>query len=134
MASEDLFVYSFILDSFNAQLERYHLLYTYELPVTMTVTALINRIVTDLASSPYNYQVTTASSASLLLHESLPLQLLEFVNRGVRRRVDNQIRLRRAAHGSRLLIDLAQDRAHYAISGPSIEGNHFVVHFGTFSL
>lgn len=126
----ELLVYRFLRDSFNAKLEEFNLLYTYELPCSTSVTTLIQRVSSDMQSSSFNYQFTADTYGSHLAHERLPLQLLEFINRGVPRQQDGQVRLRRAIHGVQTIVDLAGDRARHAVLPVAIEGNCFVIHFG----
>lgn len=131
MNIQPLYAYRFVLDSFNAKLESFHLLYNYELPLSTSISSLINTVASHMQSSPFNYQFRSSSSTFLLSHETLPLQLLEIVNRGVPRATDGQIRLRRTAHRLLTLGDLATNRMHFAVPDIAIEGNQFVVHFGT---
>jgi hypothetical protein len=126
--SSDPIAYRFLRDSWNAQLESYHLLYLYELPVDTRVTALIQRAVSDMEASPFNYRFKSDTPRPYLSHETLHLQLLELVNRGVVRSNDGQIRLRRAAHRENQTIsDLANDRNRFANPTICIEGNRLVV-------
>jgi hypothetical protein len=74
----DLFVYCFLLDSFNAVLDSYSLMYTYKVPPVMSVILVIQQVVQDMQSSPHCHEF----QHPLLPHESLPLQLLSLVNRG----------------------------------------------------
>lgn len=130
--SEDLFIYSLFRDSFNAELQSHGLIHSFELPISTTITSLIQRIVTDMQDSSFHYQFTSNDShGRFLSHEALPLQLLSIVNRGVPRPNDHQIRLRRAGHGeSQTIESLVYNRLNYAIPTLVIEGNHFVIHVG----
>lgn len=87
------------------------------------------RIIGDMQSSPYAYQFTSNSPTAFLVHEALPLQLLEIVNRGAPR-LDGQVRLRRTVHDQMTIGDLAQSRGRFAVPSMAIEGNRFVIHFG----
>ena len=61
--------------------------------------------------------------------ETLPLQLLEIINRGVPRPSDGQIRLRRVAPNTTMnIVALTGNQLHYAIPSLAIEGNNFVIH------
>jgi hypothetical protein len=70
---------------------------------------------------------------SLLVHEVVPLQLLEIVNHGVPQN-DGQVCLRWATHAQLTLGDLAQSRLHFAVPSSTIEGNLFVVHLSESAL
>jgi hypothetical protein len=108
-------------------LESYHLLYLYELPVGTRVTALIQRAVADMEASPFNYQFKLDTARLYFSHETLQLQLLELVNRGLVRN-DGQIRLRRAAHREdQTISDLANDHNRFANPTLCIEGSRLVV-------
>jgi hypothetical protein len=126
-------VYRFLRDSFNAILESRHLTYSYELPQSTSVTELITRVVSDMQSCPYSYQFTTShSTASLLVHEAHPLQILEIVNRGVPRN-DGEVRLRRANHTHVTLGNLVQNR-YFAVPNIAIEGTSFIIHLSESAL
>jgi hypothetical protein len=111
------------------KLKDFYLLYNYELSLLTQILSLINQVIASMTSSEFNYRFTVNPSAFLLSHESLPLQLLEIVNRGVPR-TDGQVRLRCTAHQLLTLGDLANNRMHFAVPSIAIEGNQFVIHFG----
>lgn len=74
-------------------------------------------------------------TGSLLAHENLPLILLQFVNRGLPRPSDGQIRLRQSPlRPDTTLGDIAGNRAQFAVSGLSFEmyegQYHLVLNFG----
>jgi hypothetical protein len=126
-------VYKFLRDSFNAILQTWNLVYSYELPLSTTVTDLITRVIGDMQSCHYNYQFTTsASTSSLLVHEAHPLQPLEIVNRGIPR-TDGQVRLRRSIHAHETLGSLTQNR-YFVVPTISMEGNSFIIHLGESAL
>lgn len=126
-------MYRLLHDSFDAILQSWNLIYSYELPQSTTVTDLITRIIGDMESCPYSYQFTTIpSTSSLLVHEVHPLQPLEISNRGIPRN-DNQVRLRRGNHAHQTLWNLTQNR-YFAVPALSVEGNRFVIHFGESAL
>jgi hypothetical protein len=129
LSGPELQVYQFEQDTFNAKLEEYHLLYLYELPISMEIGTLIEHVVNDMQSSPFNYTFSP-KPRTLLMHEALPFQLLQLVNRGIHRSSDGQIHLRRAVHRTLTLQHLACDKMRYYNSSVSIEGNRFVIHFG----
>ena len=109
-------------------MESYHILYLYEVPVDTCVTALIQRAVSDMEASPFNYQFKSDIHRPYLSHETLHLQLLELVNRGMVHSNDGQIRLGHAAHReNQMVADLANDRNRFANPTICIEGNHLVV-------
>ena len=125
-------MYTLFRDSFNNKLESHGLIHRYEFPVSTPVTLLLERAASDMQTSPFGYQFAPNNSRGsfFLSHEVLPLQLLSFVNRGVPRPGDQQIRLRRAAHGDQTIESLLSNRMLYAIPAFAIEGNHFVVNVG----
>jgi len=87
-----------------------------------------------MQSSPYHYQFTTnPSTISLLVHEVVPLQLLEIVNWSVPQN-NGQVHLRRATHAQLTLGDLAQSRLCFAVPSITIKGNSFVVHLSESAL
>src|ERR1700675_2968835 len=96
--SDNILAYRFLRESFNAKLESYGLLYHYELPVSLSVTSFIDRVVEDMEQSSFQFAPTTRGAVPFSPQEVLPLQLLEIVNRGTPRRSDRQIRLCRTAH------------------------------------
>jgi hypothetical protein len=117
-------------DSCNAQLERFHLLYSYEVPCSMLVTDLIERVTADMEASPFSYQFTPlpASSAAQYPHERLALQILGFRNRGSTRNMENSSRLRSVfVDRDQTLAGIAGDK-HRFVPEHAIEGNHFVLH------
>lgn len=132
MSNNVLVAYRFLRESFNAQLQAYCLLYTYEFSLLTSVATLMERVIQDMERSPFSYQFTLAprGTVSFSHGEMLHLQLLEIVNRGVPRQTDGQIRLRRAVHATLTIGDLVANRMHYAVPTVAIEGNHFVVHLG----
>lgn len=129
----ELHVYRFLRDSFNAQLEAYHLLYCYELPLQTTVSDLIKRVAADMQSSAFEYEFSAMldDPESYLPHERLPLVLLKLVNRGVPRTQDGLIRLIGEAHGDLTIEDLAADNLRFA-APVAIEGTRLVIHFGSY--
>ena len=81
-----------------------------------------------MEASPFNYQFKSDIRRPYLSHETLHLQLLELVNRGMVRSNDGQIQLCHAAHQeNQMVADLANDRNHFANPTICIEGNHLVV-------
>jgi hypothetical protein len=81
--SQDLVVYQFEQDTFNAKLQEFHLLYHYDVPrIHMPVMDLIKQTVNSMKSSPFNYKFTRDPWTLLLTADALPLCLLEFVNKG----------------------------------------------------
>jgi len=126
--ASDPIVYRFLRDSWNAQLEAYHLLHLYEVPLSTRITALIQRAIRDMETSPFRYQFKP-DTRPYFSHETLKLQLLEFVNRGVPCPNDGQVQLRCVAHREDQTIqNLATDRYRFAIPTVAIEGTYFVIH------
>jgi hypothetical protein len=129
--TNDLILYMFLRDSFNAKLEEYHLSYSYELPLSTVVSDLIQRVVNDMQRSPFAYQFSADGRGSFLPHETLPLQLLELVNRGLVRQSGGPVRLRRAPpRANQTLFDLATDRYRFAAAHFNVEGNQLAINFG----
>lgn len=103
---------------------------------TATVVSLIEQVASEMEASDSHYQfASTPRSVSFLRTETLPLQLLEFVNRGIPRPNDLHVRLRRAALPTDTTIgDLLADRIRFAVTKLAIEGgNTFVINLGTYS-
>ena len=124
--------YRFLWESFNAKLEAYCLLHSYELPLEVSVSTLIEHVAQDMECSSFHYQFSLImrGTASFSPEEMLPLQLLEVVNRGVPCQTDGQIRLQCAAHSNLMIGDLAANQMHYAVPSITIEGNQFIIHLG----
>lgn len=98
--------------------------------MTTLVVDLIGRVANDMRASPFGYQFAVDSRGSFMPHETLDLQLLELVNRGMRPS-GGTIRLRRAPHRiNQTIQDLATDRYRFAAAGINIEGSHFALNFG----
>lgn len=128
----DLFVYKHLKTSFTAFLERFGLLHVYELPLSTPLLTLIERVAQDMQTSEFQYYFTESTrSIGFTRSETLPLQLTEVVNRGLERRSDRQIRLRRAAISPEMTIaTVYTSRAYYGAPALAVDGNHFVIHLG----
>ena len=99
----------------------------------MPVTTLIQHVVSDMKASPFHYsfKLPGLHGQTYSPHEVLDLLLLEFINRGVPRANDNQIRLRRAPHReNQTLEDLCRDRTRFGIPSLAIEGTYLVINMG----
>ena len=108
-------------------LQELDLLYQYELPLSLSVTALIDRVTLAMQNSSSQYQFATAPRRAPTEH----LTLLALLNRGVARRSDTQIRLTPAAlEDDATLRFLATDRYRFAHEKCIDRGNQFVIHFG----
>jgi hypothetical protein len=130
----DLRLYVFEQDTFDAKLEEHHMLYRYEIPISTSVVGLIQRITADMQASPSHYVFAPDTRPAVLPHEALSLHLLQFVNRGMPRGQDGQVRLRRSPYGSNTTIEvLASDARRYCIPLVSIDANYFIIHFGACS-
>lgn len=129
----EFFAYQFLRDSFNAKLEEYQLLYLYELPLSMKIVDLIERVKTDMESSTFNYRFSNALRGRYLEHETLPLHLLAFMNKGKIRPADGQVRIRAAAnHADLTVLDIAGNKTRYAVPEIAIEGTRLVIHLGQY--
>ena len=105
------------------------LLYQYELPLSLTVTALIDRVTLAMQNSRSQYQFATTTRRAPLEH----LTLLALMNRGVARRSDTQIRLTPIAlEDNATLRFLASDRHRFAHEKCVDRGNQFIIHFGQY--
>ena len=135
MQTEYLTFHRFHKDSFNAMLEQYQLLYSYNLPPTTTATDVIRRVEEDMANSTFHYSFVNYRSPNILDHESLPLLLLEFRNRARVLRSDNEIKLRRTPADPGITIQMMfENRTLYTPSaiGNCIEDGCFVIHLSEF--
>ncbi|KAH8096921.1 hypothetical protein DFH11DRAFT_1526941, partial [Phellopilus nigrolimitatus] len=122
------FVFVFLRESFEAALQRYHLIFHFDLALDMKVADLLQLVVSRMRESPSQYQLGNARHAMLLSHETIGLRLLSLVNKGKPRRGDKQIRLRVMAITQELTVrDLAGDKTKYA-APVCIEGNRFIIH------
>ena len=110
-------------------LQELDLLYKYELPLSFTVTALIDRVTLAMQNSRSQYQFATTPRRAPSEH----LTLLALLNRGVARRSDTQIRLTPIAlDDDATLHFLATDRHRFAHEKCVDKGNQFVIHFGQY--
>lgn len=110
-------------------LQELDLLYQYELPLSSTVTALIDRVTLGMQNSHSHYQFATTPRRAPSGH----LTLLALMNRGVARRSDTQIRLTPIAlEDEATLHFLATDRHRFAHEKCIDRGNQFVIHFGQY--
>ena len=137
MPNENLFYYKYIAQTILAWLEQNDLFYTFDLPLSTSVTDLIRQIAMVMQNSSSSFSFTSAPSyLSFISNEVLPLQLLEFNNRGLPQLQDQQIRLHCAAFTTYpTLSDLPTDCYHFAIPKLVIDGNNrFVLHFSKLSL
>lgn len=84
-----------------------------------------------MQASPFSYQFTPlpGSSSTRLHHETLPLQVLCYLNKGQMPRSDDGIvGFRCAVIGKDYtLAEIAGDKSHY-VPEQAIHGNHFVLH------
>ena len=120
-----------------AWLEQNDLFYTFDLPLSTSVTDLIRQIATAMQNSSSSFSFASAPShLSFVSNEVLPLQLLKFNNRGLPQPQDQQIRLRHAAFTIvPTLSDLLTDHYCFTIPKLAIDGNsRFVLHFSELSL
>lgn len=121
------------MQTVTAWFEKNDLFYTFDLPISTTLADLISQISTAMQNSDSNFSFASAPShLSFVSNEVLPLQVLEFGNRGLQRPQDQQIRLRRAAFNipDPTISDLLTDRYRFAIPKLAIDGNNrFVLHF-----
>ena len=111
------------------------LYYTFNLPPSTPVVSLIEQVASRMENSNSTFSfASTPHDHSFLRNETLPLQLLEFANRGIPRPSDMQIRLRRVALPTDTTInDLLTDRTRFAVNRLAIEGsNRFLINLGTF--
>jgi hypothetical protein len=86
-----------------------------------------------MQGSPFRYQFSVDVRGSFLPHETLPLQILELINRGARQSGASPIRLRRAAlRAGWTLHDLAADPARFAAANVNIEDQQLALNFGKY--
>lgn len=138
--TEGYFVYRFHLDSFNALLESYGLIFKLEVPLTMPTTALLQTIQASMESSHFNYTFAEPtplgpSTTGILPHESLPLSLLGLVNRGRTHPTLDEVRLRtEPAHNLTvgMLFNDPSLRAKFANAALCMESGRLVLHLCKF--
>ena len=87
-------------------LERYQLLYSYDLPPTTTATDVIRRVEEDMINSNLHYTFVDYRTPNILDHEALPLFVLEFRNRARVLRSDNEVKLRRTPTDPNITIQM----------------------------
>ena len=110
-------------------LQELDLLYQYELPLSSTVTALIDRVTLAMQNSRSQYRFATTPRRAPSKH----LTLLALLNRGVARRSDTQIRLTPIAlEDDATLHFLATDRHCFAHEKCIDKNNQFIIHFGQY--
>ena len=110
-------------------LQELDLLYQYELPLSSTVTALIDRVTLAMQNSHSQYRFATTPRRAPSEH----LTLLALLNRGVARRSDTQIRLTPVAlEDDATLHFLASDRHRFAHEKCVDKSNRFIIHFGQY--
>ena len=118
-------------------LERYALLYSYDLPPTTTATDVIRRVEEDMISSNFRYTFINYHTPNILDHEALPLLVLEFRNRARVLRSDNEIKLRRTPADPNITIQMMfENRILYTppAIGNCVEDGRFVIHLSVFSI
>jgi hypothetical protein len=86
-----VFFYRFLRDSFNTYLRMLCLVYDYEVPSGTLVSDLLSRVVDDMKDCSLTYSFVVQDTHAILDHESLPLQLLSFVNYGRVHTSDGQV-------------------------------------------
>ncbi|KAJ7160827.1 hypothetical protein C8R46DRAFT_1223166 [Mycena filopes] len=121
----------YLYTSHLAWLETHDLRFLYRLPETTTIVALIATVVAAMESSPTRWKFNRGQSSlayHLRPHESLPLQLLGLVNKGIPRSHNGPIFLRRQPpsldHTLRTLLD---DRSIFAKPKVTIRGSRMIV-------
>lgn len=99
----------------------------------MTVASLIDRIAGDMEHSPLDYRFTSSSNEDgYASHEVLPLQPLEFVNKGKIHK-DGTVRLQRAGFTAENTIgEFFYDRRRFAFTAHALEENHFILNLSKF--
>lgn len=116
-------------------LERYGLLYLYDLPPTTTSTDIIRRVEEDMINSNFHYTFVNYRTPDILDHEALPLHVLEFRNRGRVLQSDNEIKLRRTPADPNTTIQMMfENRVLYTppAIGNCVEDGRFVIHLSAF--
>lgn len=112
-------------------LDSMDLLYRLELPLSLSVTALINQLSDLMRASPSMYSFT--ASPYTTSRAILPLHLLGLVDKGRPRPSDGQVRLRPNPVPSTLTLrDLVSDRNSYAAPVCIVNGRlslHFSASF-----
>jgi hypothetical protein len=131
---ETVFFYRFHRDSFNMCLRTLCLVYEYEVPPATLVSDLLYRVVDDMKDCALKYSFVVKDTHAILDHESLPLLLLSFVNRGRVRTSDGQIRMRRSPVTEDMTLESMTNSRH--LYSPTsldfcVENGRFIVHAST---
>lgn len=125
-------MFRFFQDSFNAWLTDFKLLYQYEVPLSLTVHALLIRVAEDMHQSTANHTFQVVQQCSHLDHEVLPLTLLSLIGKG-HPNTHNQVRLRLQPIRPDLTIqELLLDKNKY-VAPVCIENRCFVIHAGVYA-
>lgn len=124
-------MYTFFRDAVTAFLSEYCLIYTYDLPLSTPVYGLLEQTAQAMKDSPLKYvfdnQNTSTRTRYLGAHETVPLQLLGLVARGIPRRA-GEVGLQPVPISAQFTLqDLALDRNKYA-SPLCIEDSRLTVH------
>jgi hypothetical protein len=115
-------------------LERYGLLYCYDLPPTTTATEVVRRVEEDMKNSDMRYIFVDHHTPNILDHEALPLLVLQFRNRARPLQSDGEIKLRRTPMEPNLTLQMMfENRTLYTphAVGGCIEDRRFVIHLST---
>ncbi|KAL1700638.1 hypothetical protein EV121DRAFT_295013 [Schizophyllum commune] len=127
--SEEYYLYRHLASSFDAELEAHHLLFRYQLPHSISIFDLLERVWGDMGASPFSYNAPQPAEGArnhLRPHEMLPLILCRFINRGVPRTLDQQIRIEPAPLRAQMTLgDLMRDRRQY-VPNPAFLTHAFV--------
>ena len=111
------------------------LYYTFNLPPSTPVVSLIKQVTLQMENSNSTFLFASTPHDHLFLqNETLPLQLLEFANRGILWPSDMQIQLHHVALPTDTTInDLLTDCTWFAVNRLAIEGsNRFPINLGMF--
>lgn len=114
-----------------------HLIYHYNVPAATTdIVNVMESVAFDMRRSDAAYQFSPGTSGSIFSHETLPLELLCFHDRGRPRPSDGSIRLREEpASRSLMLSSMIANTRLFAPSGldGSVVNNRFVIHMSKHS-
>lgn len=129
----EYFVYKFYTESFSQALSEFGLVSYRELPLDGKISTLLLALQTELRQSPHKYALGDARHEYHQDHESTGLSLLSFVNRGVPRVRDNQIRMRLYPTSPELTVaDIISDKFKFAVPSLCVEKGRFTINLGAF--
>lgn len=130
----DYYLYRFRSESFNKALEDFSLIYQYTMSQMTPIITLLRKVAGDLRQSTYAYQIGSVEDLSTAGFESVGLNLLMLINRGVGLKDGSGTRLKAVPTPPEWTIgNLAGDKARFAHwmcieKNVNLDISRFVIH------